>query len=55
MPDAEVKFHGLTLRSARQNARLNEVELDFASPVDGALFDQMAKALPDWVEFALCQ
>lgn len=48
-PDAELQFHGLTLKAVRADDTQNAVSLDFAGPIDGRVFDQLQQSLPAWV------
>lgn len=51
-PALELRFHGVMLRSARTDAQQSQIALDFAGPVDGALFDRLQQAAPDWIDAA---
>ena len=49
-PVLEVRFHGIALRGAR--GEQNQVALDFAAPVDSALFDRLQHTVPGWIDLA---
>jgi hypothetical protein len=48
-PDAELEFHGLSLKSVRADDAQNAVSLDFDGPIDGRVFDELQQTLPGWV------
>jgi hypothetical protein len=49
-PVLEVRFRGVVLRAAR--GEQNQIALDFAAPVDAALFDRLQQAVPGWIVVA---
>lgn len=49
-PVLEVRFHGIALRAVR--GEQNQIGLDFAEPVDAALFDRLQQAVPGWIAMA---
>ena len=51
-PYLELRFRGLALKSARQNPGLSEIAFDFAAAVDGELFAELERVVPEWIEFA---
>ena len=48
----EIRFHGLTLHSVQADDNQNALALNFRRPVDGALFDRLARELPLWIATA---
>lgn len=48
----EVRFHGIPLRAVHADDSQNALSLDFQTPVDGAAFDRLAGAVPQWVSMA---
>lgn len=48
----EIRFHGLTLNSVQADDNQNALALNFRQPVDGALFDRLARELPLWIAMA---
>lgn len=51
-PALELRFHGMPLRSVRADDTQNALSLDFNLPVDPAVFDSLARQLPQWVSMA---
>jgi hypothetical protein len=51
-PKLDVFFRGITLVAAHTSTQQNEIALDFAAPVDGALFDRLQQTLPQWIDLA---
>jgi hypothetical protein len=51
-PALEVRFRGMPLKSVRADDNQNALSLDFNQPVDPALFDRLAGALPQWISMA---
>jgi len=51
-PYAELKFHRLFLKNLRPSPAQNEVTLEFSTPVEGPLFEQLKGVLPEWVDAA---
>jgi hypothetical protein len=52
-PDGlEVRFHGMPLRGVHADDSQNALSIDFAQPVDGAVFDRLPGELPQWVSMA---
>ncbi len=51
-PNLELRFHGVSLRSARTDAQQNQIALDFNTPVDSAVFDRLEQAIPGWIDVA---
>ena len=51
-PQAELMFHGLSLKSARASDSENEIALDFDAPLQGNVFDALQQTLPDWIAMA---
>ena len=48
----EIRFHGLTVHSVHADDNQNALALNFLQPVDGALFDRLARELPLWIAMA---
>lgn len=48
----EIRFHGLPLRGVHADDNQNALSIDFQQPVDGAMFDQLAGDLPQWISMA---
>jgi len=48
----EIRFHGIPLRSVHADDNQNALSLDFQTPVDGAVFDRLPGAVPQWVSMA---
>ena len=48
----EVRFHGLALHSVQADDNQNALALNFRQPVDGVLFDRLARELPLWIAMA---
>jgi hypothetical protein len=53
-PKLDVFFRGMKLVAAHTSEQQNEIALDFAAPVDGALFDRLQQTLPQWIDLAYC-
>jgi len=51
-PALELRFRGMPLRSVRADDNQNALSLDFNQPVDPAIFDALARQLPQWVGMA---
>lgn len=51
-PAAELLFRGMRLTNWRPRPEFNELVLDFAERVDGELFVELERQLPEWIEFA---
>ena len=52
-PDGvELRFHGIALRGVHADDNQNALSLDFQTPVDGAMFDQLSGQFPQWVAMA---
>ncbi|HEY0267119.1 MAG TPA: hypothetical protein VGC16_10230 [Rhizomicrobium sp.] len=52
-PDGlEVRFHGAPLRGVHADDSQNALSIDFAQPVDGAMFDRLPGDLPQWISMA---
>ena len=49
-PIPELRFHGMQLRNVRADDAQNEVSLSFEGAIDPAVFDELERDLPDWVE-----
>jgi hypothetical protein len=48
----EIRFHGLAVHSVQADDNQNALALNFLQPVDGALFDRLARELPLWIAMA---
>ncbi len=48
----EIRFHGLPMRSVHADDNQNALAIAFLQPVDGTLFDRLAKELPQWISMA---
>jgi hypothetical protein len=48
----EIRFHGIPLRDVHADNSQNALSLDFQTPVDGAAFDRLAGAVPQWISMA---
>lgn len=48
----EIRFHGVPLRAVHADDSQNALSLDFQTPVDGAVFDRLASAVPQWINMA---
>jgi hypothetical protein len=48
----EIRFHGIPLRAVHADDNQNALSLDFQTPVDGAVFDRLAGAVPQWISMA---
>jgi hypothetical protein len=48
----ELRFHNMQLRAVHADDSQNALSLDFQQPVDGAVFDRLARDLPGWVGLA---
>jgi hypothetical protein len=48
----EIRFHGIPLRAVHADDAQNALSLDFQTPVDGAVFDRLPGAVPQWVTMA---
>lgn len=48
----EIRFHGLAVHSVQADDKQNALALNFRQPVDGALFDRLARELPLWIAMA---
>ena len=45
-PALELRFRGIPLKSVRADDNQNALSLDFNQPVDPAIFDNLARQLP---------
>ena len=48
----EIRFHNMPLKGVHADAAQNALALDFLNGVDGAAFDRLATAMPDWISLA---
>jgi hypothetical protein len=51
-PALELRFRGVPLKSVRADDNQNALSLDFNQPVDPAIFDALARQLPQWITMA---
>jgi len=51
-PALELRFRGVPLKSVRADDNQNALSLDFNQAVDPAIFDALARQLPQWVGMA---
>ena len=51
-PALELRFRGIPLKSVRADDNQNALSLDLNQPVDPAIFDNLARQLPQWVGIA---
>lgn len=51
-PALEVRFRGVPLKSVRADDNQSALSLDFNQPVDPAIFDALARQLPQWIGMA---
>ena len=48
----EIVFHGLPLRAVRADDNQNALSMDFQTPVNAAIFEQLPRDLPQWIAMA---
>lgn len=51
-PALEIRFRGVPLKSVRADDNQSALSLDFNQPVDPAIFDALARQLPQWIGMA---
>jgi hypothetical protein len=50
----EIRFHGVAIRGVHADDSQNALAIDFQQPVDGAMFDQLPQAAPQWIAMSYC-
>jgi hypothetical protein len=48
----ELRFNGLPLRSVRADDNQNALSMDFQTPVNATIFEQLPRDLPQWIAMA---
>ena len=50
----EIRFHGVGIRGVHADDSQNALAIDFQQPVDGAMFDALPQAAPQWISMSYC-